>query len=67
MWGSLGRYDVVSHVGSEFLQMFLYEQFEALMPKHVGYSATVLSVNGGMGGLRGRRISTRLVRPGGQA
>lgn len=30
---SLGRYDVVLHVDSGFLQMFLWERFGALAPK----------------------------------
>lgn len=40
---SLGRYDLVSHVDSDYLQMFLWEPFRALAHKPVRYSAIVPS------------------------
>lgn len=37
----LGRYNVVMHVNSSFLQMFLWERFRALAPKQIEYSLPV--------------------------
>lgn len=42
----LGRYDMVSHVYSSFLQMLLRERLQALAPKHVGYFVTLPSETG---------------------
>lgn len=41
MTRALRHYDVVPYLDSTFLQMFLWECFEALTPAPVEYSATV--------------------------
>lgn len=38
---SLGHYNIMSHVVSVFLQIFLWERIEAFAPTSVGYSAIV--------------------------
>lgn len=50
---SLGRYDVVSHMDFDYLQMFLWERFRALASNPVGYFAMVHSEIGGMAGPTG--------------
>lgn len=48
----MGRYNVVMHDDTIFLQMFLWECFRALVPKTIKYSTIVPSKAGGLGNPR---------------
>lgn len=50
---SMGRYDVVTDVGSCFLQMFLCDRFPTFAPKPVGFPTVIdLQVSNGLRGIR---------------
>lgn len=53
----VGRYDVVSHMDSGFLQMFLLEHFGDLISKPLRYSARVPSeTEGVVGATRAKNV-----------